>query len=457
MASLEDRLSQFSSPVQMLRNAQIGPYVFPVAAEFSNWRDEQRSWRESVALIDQSYHMTDLYVSGPDVMKLVSSLAVNSFANFGRDKAKQFVACNYDGYLIGDMVIFGLEDDLVAIVGRPAVANWVQFHAETGGFDVAVERDERSVSNPGPRKIFRYELQGPRAWALLEKLNGGPLPEFKFFQMGEVTIAGQTLRALRHGMAGAPGLEFWGPVALAARIKAAILEAGREFGLEQVGGRAYSTIAIESGWIPSPLPAVYTGEQMRPYRQWLGADSFEAVSSLGGSMASDDIQDYYLTPWDLDYGRLIKFDHEFIGRAALERMASRPHRRKVTLEWNKDDVLSVYASQLQEGDNGKFMEMPAAHYATHPYDRVEFGGRAAGISTYPVYLHPDRAWISLATLDADAASLDGEVTIIWGEENGGTAKPVVERHFQKKVRARVAPWPWSKTAREQYRPRPPAP
>ena len=56
--SLEDVLRKAGNPVQMLRNSQIGPYAFPVVpSEFTNWRDEQRSWRETCALFDQSHHM----------------------------------------------------------------------------------------------------------------------------------------------------------------------------------------------------------------------------------------------------------------------------------------------------------------------------------------------------------------------------------------------------------------
>ncbi|NIP41259.1 MAG: aminomethyl transferase family protein, partial [candidate division Zixibacteria bacterium] len=99
--------------------------------------------------------------------------------------------------------------------------------------------------------------------------------------------------------------EIWGPHEEGNEIKAALLQAGEEFGLKQVGSRAYSTVSIESGWIPSPTPAIYSGEKMRPYREWLRADGFEANASLGGSYYSDDIRDYYQTPWDLGYGRHI--------------------------------------------------------------------------------------------------------------------------------------------------------
>ena len=105
-------LQASASPAELLRNSQIGPYAFPVVRhEFTNWRDEQRAWRETCALFDQSHHMTDLYVEGPDALKVFSDLAVNSFKNFRVNQAKQFVACNPDGYVIGDAILFYLDEN----------------------------------------------------------------------------------------------------------------------------------------------------------------------------------------------------------------------------------------------------------------------------------------------------------------------------------------------------------
>src|SRR6478752_8547413 len=105
--SLADVLQATGGAVELARNSQIGPYVYPkVPAEFTNWRDEQVAWRETAALFDQSHHMTDLYVDGPDVIRLLSDLAVNSFENFAVDKAKQLVVCNPQGYVIGDAILF---------------------------------------------------------------------------------------------------------------------------------------------------------------------------------------------------------------------------------------------------------------------------------------------------------------------------------------------------------------
>ena len=163
--SLEDKLQAVGSAAEMARNSQIGPYVYPaVPGEFSNWRDEQISWATTSALFDQSHHMLDLQIEGPDTIRLPSDLGVNSFENFAPNKAKQLVVCNNDGYVIGDGILFHLEQNCVRLVGRPSAHNWLQYHAETSEYDVELSRDERTAVNPsGRRELYRFQVQGPTA------------------------------------------------------------------------------------------------------------------------------------------------------------------------------------------------------------------------------------------------------------------------------------------------------
>ena len=453
--SLQDVLDEAGNPAEMLRNSKIGAYVYPVVPpEFTNWRDEQLAWRQTCVLYDQSHHMADVFVEGPDALKLLSHLTINSFKDFTVDKAKQFVPCSYDGYVIGDGILFHLEPERFVFVGRNPTANWIQFHAETGGYDASVVYDDRSPSRPMGKPVrrinYRYQIQGPNAEELIAKLNGGKYPDIKFFNMGYITIAGRKVRALRHGMAGAPGLELWGPFEEGEEIREAIIEAGKEFGLVQVGARAYATNTLESGWIPSPLPAVYTGEKMRPYREWLPATSYEAVGSIGGSFSSDNIEDYYVTPFALGYGPFIKFDHDFIGRQALERMAGEPQRKKVTLAWNPDDVIEVFRSMFDPtDDNYKYIDLPLSNYTSATYDKILSGDRLVGFSMFSGYSYNERSMISLAIVEPDI-EIGDEVTLVWGEEGGGSGKTTVERHRQTEIRSIVSPAPYSKVAREEY-------
>ena len=452
--NLEQLLRTVKSPVDMLRNSQIGPYAFPVVRhEFTNWRDEQRSWRHTCALFDQSHHMTDLYVEGPDALRLLSSLAVNSFKGFKVNQAKQFIACNDDGYVIGDAILFYLDENRFSLVGRPPVANWVEYHVQTGRLNVKAERDERSAVNQGRRRTFRFQVQGPNAAKVMEAVTGQSTPDIRFFNMGVFTIAGRQVRALRHGMVGQPGWELFGPWDDGDAVRDAIVAAGQPHGIRQVGARTYPTSCLESGWIPSPLPAVYTGEYMRPYREWLKPNSYEAMASLGGSFRSENITDYYLTPWDLGYGPFVRFDHDFVGRAALEKMAVRPPRTKVTLVWNGADVEHALGTFFADGSNAKFIDLPLSNYATLPYDAVLSGGRMVGLSTYTGYNFNERAMLSLAIVNNELSEPGTEVTVVWGEENGGTTKPTVERHAQIEIRATVQPVPISEVARVAYRPK----
>jgi vanillate/3-O-methylgallate O-demethylase len=453
--NLEEALRSTGSAVELLRNSQIGPYAFPVVrSEFTNWRDEQQSWRETCALFDQSHHMTDLYIEGPDALRLLTDLGVNTFNNFKVNHAKQFVACNHDGYVIGDAILFYLAENRFNLVGRPPAANWVQFNLQTRGYKATAERDERSAVNQGRRKVFRYQVQGPHAVKVMEKATQKPAPDIRFFQMDLFKISGREVHALRHGMVGQPGWELFGRWEYGDEVKSAILAAGEEFGIRQVGARTYPTSCLESGWIPSPLPAIYTGDKTKPYREWLTGKSYEATASLGGSFYSPNVADYYLTPYDLGYGPFVKFDHEFVGRESLEKLASKQSRKKVTLIWNGEDFARAFRSLVDgDGDIQKYIDLPLANYASLPFDRVHSNGKTVGLSTYTGYTYNERAMISLAVVDPEYSEPGTSVTVVWGEEKRGSSKPTVERHVQSEIRATVAPCPISEVARVAYRPK----
>jgi vanillate/3-O-methylgallate O-demethylase len=455
--NLQDLIDAHPDIVDLLHNSQTAPYIsHPVVPpEFYNWRDEQKAWRESVVLMDQTHHMDALYIRGADARRLILDTAITS-STFPVDSAKQYIAVNSRGHVIGDGIVHHEAEDEMMYVGRSPAANWLLFNAETGGYDVDVEVDRRSFEYALGRRVvrryWRFQIQGPRAWEVIEKLNGAPVEQIRFFRESWMNIAGVRARTLRHGMAGAAGLEIWGPYDSYLPVRDAILEAGAEFGIVPIGSRAYPPAAIESGWVPAPLPAVYTGDDLRAYREWLPVDSYESRLAVSGSYLPETVEGYYLNPFELGYGSFIKFDHDFIGRDALEQIDPTSQRRKVTLAWNPEDAARILTSTLNvDGPQYKYLELPLANYGFSGYDSVLDGaGDLVGLSLNCTgYTANERRVMSMGTVNADVPE-GAELELVWGEPDGGSRKVNVEPHEQTRVKVIVSPSPYSAVARTQY-------
>jgi len=449
--TLAQAIARAGSPVELLRNQDWPAFTFPVAPEFTNWRDEQRAWNTTVALMDQSHHMTQLFLHGEDLIPMLQGISPNTFSNFRVGVAKQLISVNQDGYLVGDGILFNNWEgpEGIVLIGHHILIDWVRYNAEraeAAGKDVHHRLEPNSNMRQGPPTFYRYELQGPVANEVMEKIFGGPVPAVKFFHIGDFEIAGKHVYGLRHGMAGQPGFEFFGPWEDSDIVRDALMEAGAEYDIRRVGAKAYSSSPLESGWVPTPFPAIFD-DDFAEYREWLPA---ARAGSIAGSLYSEDVHDYYMTPFDIGLGRSVKFDHDFTGRAALEKHAESPRRRKVTLIWNADDVADVVRSQVEPGVPAKYLDFPKARYGFYQMDEVRSGDKLVGISTDVGYVSYDQLYMSLATLDVDLE--DGaQVEVVWGE-NPISNKPQVDRnHRQVRIRATVAPAPYHDFARTVYR------
>jgi vanillate/3-O-methylgallate O-demethylase len=440
--SLESMMDKAGGPVNLLRGSNLGPYRFPVIPpEFTNWRDEVRAWKDSCALLEQSYHMTELHLRGSQIIPFLSEVAVNKFDTFPVLRGKQLVLAGHDGNFIADSIIFREAEDFFRVVGAPFASDWLLYNAEKSSLDVDAKKDDNFSVRSGTRDVFRVQVQGPNALALVREVSEGTLPDIKFFNIGELRIAGKNVRALRHGMAGEPGFEIYGAWDDQQAVREAIEKAGEKHGMRKVGALAYSTTAQESGWVPMPLPAIYHSAEMKPYREWLTNYFLESIASLGGSFESDDIADYYVDPIELGYKGLIDFNRDFIGRDALIAKASNQRRTKVTLEWDDKDAGAVMQDSIfPTGTPAKSLNMPMPMYATFQVDTVMKNGKMVGISTWPSYTANANHFISLALLDLEHAKPGTEVTLMWGEPN--SRRSTVEPHKVREIKAKVAPAPY---------------
>jgi len=435
--SLQDGIDKAGSPVALLWKPGSPPFMPPVVHdEYVGWRQEQTAWHETVSISDLSFHMSDTFFEGPDVTRLLSAVSANNYAKFAVGQAKQFVPVTSRGLIITDGILMRNGEDSYSLTGAPSAQNWVKFHAETGGYDVSFETDPDSRNRKeGDPRLFRFQIQGPLAQDLVERAFGGPLPETKFFHSSPVTLAGASIRALRHGMAGQAGYEFIGSFADYAPVKEALMTAGEPLGLAHVGAMAYTTANVESGWIPSPIPAIYTDPDLADYRRWLPLFGIEGQRPLHGSFFSEDIEDYYLSPFELGYGRSISFDHDFIGRDALLAAKDQVSRRKVTVVLDPADAHRVL------GDG---------FVLNHARYRVEAGDQVAGMTYQAASLDPAGTVLALAMVAEQFAEPGTAVEVVWGEHPGPGTAPDAELDLPR-IRATVQPAPYNEHARTAYR------
>lgn len=437
--TLQAAIDRAGSPMQLLWHPGVTPWTVPVVQpEFSGWAAEQNAWRTTVALSDLSFHMSDTVIEGPDAVRLLSEVSANNYESFAIGQAKQFVPVSYDGNIITDGILLREGEERFTLTGVPAAQNWVKYHGQTGDYDVEFSTDpDSSVRRDADPKLFRFQVQGPHALDLVASAFGGPLPETKFFHSTMVRLDGRPVRALRHGMAGQAGYEFIGDFADYGFVKEALLRAGGPLGLEQVGGRAYFTNGVESGWIPTPTPAVYTDERLSAYRQWLPEFGYEGKKPLSGSFYSDDIADYYLSPWELGYGRSISFNHDFIGKEALRAAKEEVRRTKVTLELDADDVRRAFDGDPDYvNDYGRF--------------RIERGGELVGMTFWTANIGPVERVLSLSIVADSAAEPGTQVELVYGEHPGHGTPPDADLGFAR-IGATVQVSPYNEYARTAYR------
>lgn len=373
--------------------------------EYTDWLDESMSWKNSCYIGDWSFLWQRRY-RGPDVLKLFSDTSINSFAKFDIMQSKHVTHCNQDGKVIHEGILSRWGEDDYMLFGRGSFL--MDFHLRKGNYRVTSEVVEG----------FNFQVAGPHAAAVIAKLTGVSLHDIKFMHSQVVKIAGHDVYALRQGMSGEPGVELQGPAEHAAEVYEAVWLAGQEFGMRKLGGRAAVINHLEACFptiVTDYLPAIFS-EDMAEYRAEFVASlpAFASTFNVSGSFEADDVSAWYRSPVELGWGRNIKFDHDFIGREALEAEVANPRRVIRTLIWNPDDVLQVFASLFKKGEHYAFMEWPRDQRGFMYADKVLLDGREVGVSTSRGYSYFFREMLSLCVIDVASAEVGTEVTVVWG-------------------------------------------
>ena len=391
--------------------------------EYTDWMDESMSWKTNCYIGDWSF-LWERFFRGPDVIKLFSKISTCSFEKFDIGQAKHCIHTNINGKVIHEGIFARLDEEEYLLFGRGCF--WAYYNLERGNYNITTE----SVD------YFNLQVSGPYAIKLLEKSCGESLRDIKYMHMRKIEIRGKWMWALRQGMAGEPGFELIGPNEWKEEIIQALWEDGQEFGVRRLGGRTVFINHLEACFptiITDYIPAMFS-EDLKEYLATFKAAMPPSMTTLNiyGSFEGKDISDYYRSPIELGWGKVVKFDHDFLGREALEKEAANPKRIIRTLVWNAEDVIDIYASMFQKGEHYDYIEFPRYQRGGMYVDKVMKNGKLIGTTSSYGYSYYFREMLCLAVIDIEQAEIGNEVIIIWGAPG----------HRQKEVRAVVAPAPY---------------
>lgn len=416
---------------------QMAPGLL-IPYEYTGVRNEIAAYRDS-AWIGTTLMISPVYdVIGPDAAEFLSSICVNDFATQGMETIRHAVICNDEGQLLTDGVVLRIDEERFRTYWLNPPIDFLL---------AASDLDVRSEDLTGQE--YFIQIAGERSLEILEDALRADLHDLRFARHRLVASElGCEVRVVRLGMSGNLAYEIHGPMSDYARVYDAVWASGRRFGARKLGMHAYNLFNHTEAGFPNihlhyPLPWFESGEELAGYlreRPQLG--SYNLNRHLTGSVG-DDLTSRFVTPYDLGWGRLVRFTHEFRGRAALERIAQDPLRTVAILEWDADDVGAAFADMIRPGDlpcddisrpcDLTLLENSALLRTEYRADRVLLHGEDVGIATGRIISYNYGVMISLGFIRPDLAVEGTELTVLWGTP--GTR--------QREIRVRVARYPYN--------------
>ena len=166
------------------------------------------------------------------------------------------------------------------------------------------------------------------------------------------------------------------------------------------------------------VPACHSeNKELGEYRNFLrsiGIDVDNYWARVTGSY-SKDAKKLQLNPYELGWGWLVNFNHDFIGKAALLKIKQSGPSKQVSFVWNKEDVIDVFASFFRD-ETYEQMELPRANGGGLVASTVQKDGQTIGFATSRCYSSYFKVMLSLGVISPEHSKPGNEVEIVWGEE-----------------------------------------
>ncbi len=225
--------------------ADFAGYNMPI--QYSSITEEHLAVRKKVGVFDVS-HMGEFIVSGKEALEFVQKVTSNDASKLNVGDIQYTCLPNTDGGIVDDLLLYRMQDDkttgfpvFMLVVNASNMEkdwNWI---ASYNTFDAEM----KNISD----QTGLLAVQGPEATAILQKLTDINLSDFKYYTFQTGSFAGiDNALISATGYTGSGGFEIYIPADKTVQLWNAVMEAGKDAGIQPCGLGARDTLRLEMGF-----------------------------------------------------------------------------------------------------------------------------------------------------------------------------------------------------------------
>ncbi len=220
--------------------AEFAGYNMPIS--YAGITDEHLAVRNGVGLFDVS-HMGEFIISGENAMPLIQYITSNDASKLEIGDAQYSCFPNKEGGIVDDLIVYRMgKEKFLLVVNASNMEkdwNWIKDNNEIFGAEMKDISDD----------IALLAVQGPKADETIQKITNVHLSSVKFYDFRIGNVAGvDNVIVSATGYTGSGGFELYIPKENAIQVWDALMEAGKEFGIQPCGLGARDTLRLEMGY-----------------------------------------------------------------------------------------------------------------------------------------------------------------------------------------------------------------
>jgi folate-binding protein YgfZ len=222
--------------------AEFGGCTLPEA--FSNFEQEYRAAKQSVALFDTSWHAV-LYLTGRDRVKYLHAITSNNIQALQEGRGTLALLLNHQGHILAELEVY-------VQAGRVLVRTHTSARDRTAttlekfiiSSDVKIEDATENIGS--------IAVEGPRAATIVQQACGVAIEDLPEMTIKDVTIEHIRCQLLRRSHFGEMGAEFVARRDWLPSLWKKLIAAVRVHGGEPIGMAALNALRLEAGvpWFP---------------------------------------------------------------------------------------------------------------------------------------------------------------------------------------------------------------